>query len=122
MLHANSQYSSYVADWIDPYLLTKPEDSSKDYKNKLCSTKPSMKFIIPINVKMPTTFGILTFIRMRFESKKSLFFSILVLWVVEISCLVEVSIKGFITLGPGLLATKYRLTKLFSIVRLHELG
>ena len=30
----------------------------------LCSTQMSMKFILPLNVKMPTIVGILTFISM----------------------------------------------------------
>ena len=69
-----------------------------------CSTKLSIIFIIHINVKMPTSVGILTFICNdkynigEFESKKSLYFSAYqFLWKVEIPCSVELSIKKFIT-------------------------
>ena len=41
-----------------------------------CSTQLSMKFILFINVKMPTIVGILTFIN-RIKARKSIFFSIL---------------------------------------------
>ena len=58
------------------------------------------KFIMLINVKMPTIVGILTFMSMinttsvwKFQSKKSLVFRIFVLWAVEISCSVEMSMK-----------------------------
>ena len=34
----------------------------RGYKAFSCSTEPSIKFILLINVKMPTTVGILTFI------------------------------------------------------------
>ena len=42
-----------------------------------CSIQLSMKFILLINVKMPTIVGILTFIEQD-KSKKNLFFSIVV--------------------------------------------
>ena len=38
----------------------------------LCSTQLSMKFIMPINVKMPTIVGILTFISMINATSESL--------------------------------------------------
>ena len=50
------------------------------YKPFSCSTQLSMKFIMPIIVKMPTIVGILTFISMinttseRLKAKKSYFF------------------------------------------------
>ena len=51
------------------------------------TSKPRMLFVPLINVKMPTTVGILTFM-----SRK-------------LSCSVELSMKSFITLGPGLKCT-----------------
>ena len=36
-----------------------------------CSTQPNMKFIILINVKMPTIVGILTFISMSITTSES---------------------------------------------------
>ena len=53
-------------------------------KKNSCSTQLSTKFILLINVKMPTIVGILTFISMinttfeRLKAKISLFVSILV--------------------------------------------
>ena len=44
-----------------------------------CSTQLSTKFIMLINVKMPTIVGTLTFISRINNQEKSLFFSILVL-------------------------------------------
>ena len=49
-------------------------DLASRLKNFLCSTQLSMKFILPINVKMPTIVGILTFIsriNTLYESLKS---------------------------------------------------
>ena len=64
-----------------------------------CSTLLGKKFILLINVKMPTIIGILTFISMI---NTSTFISILVFMSIEISCSVELSMKkSFITSGPG---------------------
>ena len=47
-------------DLWDPFELAWP----RGYKTCSCSTQLSMKFILLINVKMPTIVGILTFIGM----------------------------------------------------------
>ena len=66
-----------------------------------CSTQLSMKFIMLINVKMPTNVGILTFISMiNTTSERLLHLSVFkVLWAVKISCSVELNIKK--VLEPG---------------------
>ena len=65
----------------------------------------SMKFILLINVKMPTIVGILTVISMintseRLKANFFSFVSILVFRAVEISCSIEHE-KSFIASGPG---------------------
>ena len=71
----------------------------RGYKSLSWSNQLSMKFIMLINVKMPTIVGILTFMSMvntisEFESKKSLYFSaLLLLCAVKILCSVELSTK-----------------------------
>ena len=70
----------------------------------------SMKFILLINVKMPTIVGILTFISMIHTTSESLkeikvfFAAFKFSWAVETLCSVELSmIKSFITSEPGYL-------------------
>ena len=60
-----------------------------------CSIQLSTKFIMLINVKMPTLVGILTFLSMiNTTSKKHLYFSKFKFSrAVEISCSVELSIE-----------------------------
>ena len=73
-----------------------------------CSTQLSMKFILLINVKMPTIVGILTIIsRINTTStclkqKKSLSFSILACKSSKISCSVELSMNMFYNLRANL--------------------
>ena len=56
---------------------TKPEDWSRGF---ICSTQLSTKFILLINVNVPTIVGVLTFINMRdLKQDTSLFVGILVL-------------------------------------------
>ena len=46
----------------------------KVIKKSSCFTQPSMKFILLINIKMPTTVGILTFIsRINTTERKKIF-------------------------------------------------
>ena len=51
------------AGLFESYLVTNPEDGPKVIFFP-CSTQLSTKFILLINVKMPTSVGILTFISM----------------------------------------------------------
>ena len=68
----------------------------------------STKFIMLINVKMPTFVGILTCISMRSTAIESLnvmskyFSTVKFLKAIKISCSVELSMKkSFLTLGPS---------------------
>ena len=78
------------------------------------STQLSTKFILLINVEMPTIVRILTFISMinttsDLNKETSLFVNILVLWAVETSCSVELSTNKFYNLGgQGSLCTELR--------------
>ena len=59
----------YKPIWVDAQA-----DLSRGYKTYSCSTQRSTKFILLINVKMPTINGILTFmsiINTAFESLKA---------------------------------------------------
>ena len=67
-----------------------------------CSTPLNMKFILPINVKMPFMGRINTCTASEsFKARKSFFSSFKFLQAIEISCSVELSMKEYITLGPG---------------------
>ena len=72
---------------------------------KIFCPQLSIKFIMLINVKIPTIDDILTFISMinttskRLKAKNVFLF---MLWAVEISCSVELSMKKVITSEPGL--------------------
>ena len=74
-----------------------------------CWTQLSMKFFLLINVKTPTTVGILTFMnRKKYHSrliwawKKLNFLIFICLWAFKISCSVELSMKKFYNLGARL--------------------
>ena len=63
-----------LADWIESYLIANPKNRPEVIKLFSSSTQLSMKFILLINVKMPTIVAILTFISMintAFEMKFS---------------------------------------------------
>ena len=69
-----------------------------------CSTQLSTKFILLINVKMPTIVGILTFVSMHrsvWTIENSLLFSILV-FINSRNFVPSWVWNSFITLGPGL--------------------
>ena len=97
------------------------ESRPRGYKTFfLCSTQLSMKFIMLINVKMPTIVGILIFISrinttsesLKREQEKSLFFTILdfmSIWIFMLSW--GEHEKSFITSGYCL---QYRLPKYIS--------
>ena len=91
-----SRKSDFVALELKRHSLARP----RGYKTFSCSTQLSMKFILLLNVKMPTIVGILTFISKINTISEWLkarnfficrYFSFL--WAVEISCLVEFSMK-----------------------------
>ena len=65
----------------------------RGYKFFPCSTQLSTKFILLINVKMPTIVGILTFISMINATSERL---------LHLSVAVEICMKKFITAGPDL--------------------
>ena len=75
------------------------------YKTFLSSTQLSIKFIMPINVKMTINFGILTIISMinrtsmSSKARKFFIFSILVFLNIKISYSIELSMKQFIRLS-----------------------
>ena len=63
----------HVLGFIGPFILlhvNKATDQAQCYKTFLCSTQVSRKFILLINVKMPTIVGILTFISMINTSER----------------------------------------------------
>ena len=72
----------------------------EDIKKFSCSTQVSMKFFLLINVKMPTTDGILTFMRRKNSilglsepETKLHFFVFLYIWAFKISCSAEVRME-----------------------------
>ena len=99
-LKINGEYRRVTCQ-VHTYLRSDPEV----IQLFLCINQLSTNSILLINVKMPTTVGILTFISMinttfsRLKANKSLFVGILVFKKVEISCSVESSIKKFYNLG-----------------------
>ena len=66
--------------WFEPLLFVCNKRRSRGDKTFLCPTQLSMKFILLINVKMPTTADILTFLRRiytvyeSFKARKVLIF------------------------------------------------
>ena len=63
-----------------------------------------MKFIMLINVKLPTIVGILTLMSMintifKLMQENAILISILVFTSIEISCFVELSMKKYYNLG-----------------------
>ena len=73
----------------------------KVIKTFSCSIQISMKFILLINVKMPTFAGILTLISSintiaeSFKQEKIFFHHSNFSWAIEISCSVEISMRKF---------------------------
>ena len=78
--------------------------SNHEIIKKIMLNSTEHKFIMLINVKMPTIVGILTFISTINTTSKSLkarkLQESLFLRAVEIPCSVELSMKKFITSGP----------------------
>ena len=115
--HVAAHMSSEVVhrkNYYSPIILEKPwfqvlRPLPEPIKNFFhCSTQLSMEFIMPINVKMPTIVGILTFISMintpsdSLKPKVFIFQDFIILWAVEISCSVELSMKKFYILRARL--------------------